>query len=122
LSPLWPSTVAPAADNVWTNSKFGRELLANARALHGKDGNYKFVCNSLIKFQGCHHVSQCKANADDKDDVRIKSKHYGWFHFCPSGSWRNDCSLECTTKFGRDCAVDLSTFVAVYLGDADKDK
>ena len=115
------TTTVTASDDLRANSKFGRALLANARALEGNDGNYDFVGDYSIKFQGCHHVSQWNANADDEDDVRIKTKRLVRFRLCPTGSCQNDRSAGCTTKFG-DYVVDLNTFVAAYLDDADEEK
>jgi hypothetical protein len=114
------SLLAPAATgaaDIHANSQMGRALLAKARTLEGNDINYDFVGDYSIKFQGCHHVSQWNANANDEDDVRIKTKRLVRFRLCPSNSCQNDRAAGCTTKFG-DYVVDLNTFVAAYLDNA----
>jgi len=116
------SLLAPAtAANIKVGSNFGRTLLQNARALDGNDVNYDFISDYSIKFQGCHHVSQWNADADDENDVRILTKRLVRFRLCPTSSCQNDRSAGCTTKFG-DYVVDLNTFVAAYLDNAEDEK
>lgn len=115
------ATATPVGD-VKVGSKVGRTIMQNARSLEGNENmNYDFVADYAIKFQGCHHVSQWNADADDEEDVRIKTKRLVRFRLCPSGSCQNDRSAGCTTKFG-DYVVDLNTFVAAYLESVEEDK
>jgi len=96
-------------------SSVGRMILENSRSLEGnQNNNYEFLEEYSIKFQGCHHVSQWNADADDEDDVRIKTKRLVRFRLCPTNYCQNDNTSGCTSKFG-DYVVDLNTFVAAYL-------
>jgi hypothetical protein len=109
------------ARDISASSPLGRDLLSKARSLEGNDGNYDFIGDYSIKFQGCHHVSQWNANANGEDEVRIKTKRLVRFRLCPSSSCQNDKSAGCTTKFG-DYVVDLNTFVSAYLDNLGNEK
>jgi hypothetical protein len=114
---------AASSNNIKATSTVGRAILQNARSLEGQANeiNMDFVADYSIKFQGCHHVSQWNANADDEDDVRIKTKRLVRFRLCPTSSCQNDKTAGCTTKFG-DYVVDLNTFVAAYLQNVEEEK
>jgi hypothetical protein len=118
-----PLVVVDATEtNIKASSTLGRTILQNARSLEGKNEiNMDFVADYSIKFQGCHHVSQWNADADDEDDVRIKTKRLVRFRLCPTTSCQNDRTAGCTTKFG-DYVVDLNTFVAAYLNNVEEEK
>ena len=108
--------------DIKVGSNLGQKIMQNARRLENNNNmNYDFVVNYSIKFQGCHHVSQWNANADDEDDVRIKTKRLVRFRLCPSDSCKNDRASGCTSKYG-DYVVDLNTFTAAYLEAIVEDK
>jgi len=113
-----------AQRDVKVNSSLGRLIMENARSLEGNQNqNYEFLENYSIKFQGCHHVSQWNADADDEDedDVRIKTKRLVRFRLCLSNYCQNDNTSGCTSKFG-DYVVDLNTFVAAYMQDVQENQ
>jgi hypothetical protein len=105
-------------------SQLGQHLLQHARRVNEEEGearslnenevDYSFVADYSIKFQGCHHVQQWNADADEEDDVRVKTKRLVRFRLCESDSCSNTNSAGCTSKFG-DYVVDMNTFVAAYL-------
>ena len=105
----------PVQGDIKVGSTLGRKIMQNARSLeNNRDMNFDFVINYSIKFQGCHHVSQWNADADDEDDVRIKTKRLVRFRLCPTDSCTNSRSAGCNSKFG-DYVVDLNTFTSSYL-------
>jgi hypothetical protein len=74
-----------------------------------------FLTKYSVKFQGCHHVQQWNHlyDAEDEQDVRIKTKRLVRFRLCPS----DDCDAStsgCTSKYG-DYVVDMETFLATFL-------
>lgn len=87
---------------------------ADQRALNNNDDGYSFVADYSIKFQGCHHVQQWNENADNEEDVRVKTKRLVRFRLCETDSCSNSNSAGCTSKFG-DYVVDMNTFVSSYL-------
>jgi hypothetical protein len=106
-----------AAASLSVQSAAGRSILQNARSLNNnQDVNFDFIADYSIKFQGCHHVSQWNSDANEENDVRIKTKRLVRFRLCPSNSCQSERSAGCTTKFG-DYVVDLNTFVAAYLNN-----
>ncbi|KAL7579871.1 hypothetical protein ACA910_004882 [Epithemia clementina (nom. ined.)] len=102
-----------------TDSQAGRSLLSRSRRLNG-NGDYAFVGQYSIKFQGCHHVQQWNSNMDqdnnndNEDQVRIMTKRLARYRLCPIDSCNNDRSSGCSSKFG-DYIVDMNTFVSAYL-------
>mmetsp|Transcript_34273 Transcript_34273/g.39017 ORF Transcript_34273/g.39017 Transcript_34273/m.39017 type:complete len:367 (-) Transcript_34273:227-1327(-) len=107
--------IVNAGKGITVGSTLGRTIMQNSRSLEGnQNNNYEFLEEYSIKFQGCHHVSQWNADADDEDDVRIKTKRLVRFRLCPTNNCQNDATSGCTSKFG-DYVVDLNTFVAAYL-------
>jgi hypothetical protein len=101
------------------NSDMGRHLLSQARReADNNEYNYNnmdlsFLVGYSVKFQGCHHVQQWNKDADEEDDVRIKTKRLVRFRLCPV----TDCDADttgCTSKYG-DYVVDMNTFVDSYL-------
>eukprot|EP00522_Entomoneis_paludosa_P005247 CAMPEP_0172465108 /NCGR_PEP_ID=MMETSP1065-20121228/52478_1 /TAXON_ID=265537 /ORGANISM="Amphiprora paludosa, Strain CCMP125" /LENGTH=367 /DNA_ID=CAMNT_0013221537 /DNA_START=44 /DNA_END=1147 /DNA_ORIENTATION=+ len=125
LSPLVLSFLtATTAAALSTTSRAGQALLSQARRLdNGEDGDYDFVGDYSIKFQGCHHVQQWNSNADedgDEDQVRIMTKRLVRFRLCPMDSCNSEKSTGCSSKYG-DYIVDMNTFVSYYMeGMADE--
>ena len=78
-----------------------------------EEGDYDFVTDYQMKFQGCHHVQQWNDQVDDENDVRIATKRLARFRLCPSDS---TCSKSrgCDSKYG-DYIVDLGTFLEAYM-------
>jgi len=108
---------------IGADTKLGRQLLSQARLEEGGDpefarrlenGDYSFLASYSLKFQGCHHVQQWNDEADEEDEVRIRTKRLARFRMCPSDSCNSDKSVGCTAKFG-DYVVDLNTFVTSYF-------
>jgi hypothetical protein len=117
-----PAFVSQNDGSIRVGSSLGQSLLSQARALDGDgDVDYSFLADYSIKFQGCHHVSQWNADAEDEDDVRIKTKRLVRFRLCPSDSCSSSKSTGCTSKYG-DYVVDMNTFVASYLEAIQNDK
>ena len=85
------------------------------------DGDFDFVGDYSVKFQGCHHVQQWNDYADEDDDVKIKTKRLARFRLCPSDQCNNDRSSGCTSKFG-DYIVDMNTFVYNYMTELEEQK
>ena len=108
------------ADALSTTSRAGRALMSVARRLSNGNGDYGFVGQYSIKFQGCHHVQQWNSNVDqdgdgeDEDKVRIMTKRLVRFRLCPIDSCNSDRTSGCSSKFG-DYIVDMNTFVSNYM-------
>jgi hypothetical protein len=113
-------TASAAGKDILVNSKRGKSILDQARRLDDGD-DYAFVGDYSIKFQGCHHVQQWNEDADDEDDVRIKTKRLARFRLCPVDQCSDSKSAGCTSKYG-DYVVDMNTFVASYLAGAEEEK
>ena len=115
---------ASAAVEFRADSKIGRQLLSQAklegsdeafqRQLANNDGDNSFLQYYALKFQGCHHVQQWNDEADEEDEVRIRTKRLARFRLCPADQCNSDKSVGCTSKFG-DYVVDLNTFVSSYF-------
>mmetsp|Transcript_21258 Transcript_21258/g.27448 ORF Transcript_21258/g.27448 Transcript_21258/m.27448 type:complete len:371 (-) Transcript_21258:133-1245(-) len=112
----------PSIADLSTNSPAGRALLSQARRVaDGENGDYTFVGDYSIKFQGCHHVQQWNSDTenddggDNEDQVRIMTKRLVRFRLCPMDSCNSDRSSGCSSKYG-DYIVDMSTFVSYYMG------
>mmetsp|Transcript_26041 Transcript_26041/g.71732 ORF Transcript_26041/g.71732 Transcript_26041/m.71732 type:complete len:373 (+) Transcript_26041:46-1164(+) len=120
---VWSLMAATSTSALSTNSRAGRALMSEARRVenNGEDGDYDFVGEYSIKFQGCHHVQQWNSNLDqdggdnDEDQVRIMTKRLVRFRLCPIDSCNSDKSSGCSSKYG-DYIVDMSTFVQSYMG------
>lgn len=111
------ATATSAAVDIRIDSRAGQRILENARALENNNGDnadYSFLSGYAIKFQGCHHVQQWNDQADEEDEVRIRTKRLARFRLCPSDQCSDDKSIGCNSKFG-DYVVDMNTFVASYL-------
>jgi hypothetical protein len=104
-----------------SSSAFGADILQHAIRKLDDAGDFDFVGDYSIKFQGCHHVQQWNDYADDDNDVRIKTKRLARFRLCPSDQCSNDKSTGCTSKFG-DYIVDMNTFVYNYLQELEEQK
>lgn len=98
-----------------SNSALGQKVLANARQLEANDAevDYSWVTNYSIKFQGCHHVKQWNAEADEGADVRIATKRLIRFRLCPSSSCDSESSGGCSSGYG-DYVVDMETYLMAY--------
>lgn len=126
------SLITGGAAALSTNSKAGQALLSQARRLADEGGDFSFVGDYSIKFQGCHHVQQWNSDADEEangngnnndngeDQVRIMTKRLVRFRLCPMDSCNSERSSGCSSKYG-DYIVDMNTFVSYYMqGMADE--
>mmetsp|Transcript_898 Transcript_898/g.966 ORF Transcript_898/g.966 Transcript_898/m.966 type:complete len:412 (+) Transcript_898:79-1314(+) len=106
------------AESISGNS---REL-DNAYYSGGGNGS---ISKYSIQFQGCHHIQQWNADADD-EDVRLQTKRLARFRLVPYekcdvvSPWANAKVIrDASNIFGKvdygEYIVDLNTFVAYYL-------
>lgn len=121
-------TAEARGSSLSTTSAAGRHLMENAERVldENQNGDFEFIMDYSIKFQGCHHVQQWNENAnqdgdENEDDVKIMTKRLARFRLCPSDSCSNERSAGCSTKFG-DYIVDMDTFVEAYLAAMEDEK
>lgn len=114
------------------DSKAGMSLLSKSRVLEeqqqqaeeGDDQNQAYYYNNdmtwmqgySIKFLGCHHVAHWNSDADENDEVKIKTERQVRFRLCPSSSCNSNSAIGCNSNFG-DYVVDMATFLDSYLGN-----
>lgn len=97
--------------DVTADSKLGNKILSNARRLdENEEADYSWVSGYSLKYQGCFHVSQWNAEAQDEEDVRIMTKRLVRFRLCPASS----CSSGCDSGYG-DYIIDMNTYVNAYI-------
>uniref|UniRef100_A0A7S2UPK0 Uncharacterized protein n=1 Tax=Attheya septentrionalis TaxID=420275 RepID=A0A7S2UPK0_9STRA len=108
--------ISPKAD-IKADSKMGQNLLSKARRLE-ENGNgeidYTWVAGYSLKFQGCHHISQWNADADEEEDVKIATERLVRFRMCPTGSCNDNNAYGCKSGYG-DYIVDMATYLDAYL-------
>lgn len=92
------------------DSVLGNRILSKARRLDEDEADFSWVSGYSLKFQGCFHVSQWNAEAQDEEDVRIMTKRLIRFRLCPASS----CSAGCDSGYG-DYIIDMNTYVNAYL-------
>lgn len=99
-----------------TNSDLGKAVLQSARRLDNDDDgvDYSWMSNYSLKFQGCHFIKQWNENADDEDQVRIKTSKIARFRLCPSGHCSKRNRNGCAKGFG-EYVVGLDTYVTAYV-------
>jgi hypothetical protein len=104
----------PTDGSIKADSLLGSKLLSKARNLE-QDGaeEFSWVAGYSLKFQGCHHVKQWNADADDANDVKIATKRLVRFRLCPSDSCSAQKAGGCTGGYG-DYVVDMNTYVDAY--------
>jgi len=96
------------------DSKFGGKLLSKARRLdEDEEIDYTWVTGMSLKFQGCFHVSQWNAEADDEEDVRIMTKRLVRFRLCPTDYCSADEASGCDSGYG-DYIIDMNEYVQSY--------
>jgi hypothetical protein len=98
---------------VKANSKFGRNLLSQARRLDDSNSSAvvfsdTWLAGYSIVFYGCHHISQWNDEADSEEDARIATKRLVQFRLCPSDSCSG--SKGCTTNYG-SYVVDMAAYL-----------
>jgi hypothetical protein len=107
---------AASAAEISTTSKIGQTLMSKARRVeqNGDDGDQSWMANYSMKFQGCKHVSQWNADAEDAEDVRIESMRLAIFKLCPTDSCSASNSRGCNNGYG-EYVVDMDEFLPAYL-------
>ena len=106
----------PLPNEISATSDLGRSLLSHARRLENDDDavDYTWVANYSLKFQGCRHHTSLNLEADDNNDVRIKTTHLAHFRLCPSNSCSSWLGGGCNSNYG-DYVVDLETFAKTFV-------
>lgn len=104
-----PSEVPAASD-------LGRSLLSQSRRLDGEEDEESFtwIAGYSLKFQGCRHHAEMNFDADDDEEVKVKTIKLAHFKLCPSGSCSKKKAAGCTSNYG-DYVVDLATFAKTYV-------
>lgn len=116
-------------DAVKADSDLGLNLLSQARRVeeegeggeeNGDNNNNNnngvdvtWVAGYSLKFQGCHHIKQWNADADENEDVRIETKRLVRFRLCPTSSCNARNAAGCKSGYG-DYIVDMETFLEAY--------
>lgn len=102
-------------DNLSVKSPIGQSILQNARRLENEvEGDFSWVADYSIKFQGCHHITQWNAEADGQDDVRIATKRLIRFRLCPTDYCNSGSSSGCDSGYG-DYIIDMGTYLMAYM-------
>jgi hypothetical protein len=115
--PIFGNTKSHQVKDMKANSKLGQSLLSKARKLEqAEDGEVDFtwVADFSIKFQGCHHVSQWNADADEEEDVKISTKRLIRFRLCPANSCSATNAGGCSSGYG-DYIIDMNTYLDSYF-------
>ena len=110
--------------DITSDSDLGRTILASARRLNdngnnngnnnNNNNNYYWMANYSLKFQGCHNIKAWNYDADDDDEVRIKTSRLARFRLCPSKHCSKGGSTGCKKGYG-DYVVDIDTYVSAYV-------
>lgn len=105
-----------ATPSLDSKSPLGKSLISNARRLENADEevDFSWVSDYSIKFQGCHHVKQWNAEADDGEDVRIATKRLIRFRLCPTDTCDGESAGGCSSGYG-DYIVDMDTYLEAYV-------
>lgn len=112
-------TVAVSND-IKADSDLGMNLLSKARRLEQQEEQQEaeeevsWVAGYSLKFQGCHHIQEWNADADDNNDVRIATRRLVRFRLCPSSSCSASKAAGCGSGYG-DYVIDMGTFVQAYV-------
>jgi len=110
-------TARVEVSEVKADSKFGIDLLSKSRRVEGNADaavDTTWVAGYALKFQGCHHISQWNAEADEAEDVKIESVRLARFRLCPIDTCSSSSVKGCGSGYG-DYIVDMDTFLASYL-------
>jgi len=97
-------------------SKMGKHILSQARRVEEGyyEEDYLFLADFSLKFQGCHHITQWNAEADDEEDVRIMSKRLVRFRLCPANTCTASNAGGCDSGYG-DYIIDMNIFIAAWM-------
>jgi len=109
---------------VRADSKFGMDLLSKSRRVEDNGENAEedmsWVTGYSLKFQGCHHIAQWNADAeDDAEAVRIETRRLARFRLCPVSSCSADLAQGCKNSYG-DYIVDMDTFLQTYMANKEE--
>jgi len=102
------------------NSKTGMNLLSKSRRLDEGDDqqvDMTWVQGYEIKYQGCHHVAQWNAEAEENDNeevVRIETSRLIRFRMCPVGLCSSVTGSGCSSGYG-DYIVDMNVYMNAFL-------
>jgi hypothetical protein len=114
------SQMVQKLDSLSVDSTLGAKLMGKARRLENDDEvDFSWVADFSIKFQGCHHVSQWNADADEDNDVKIQTTRLVRFRLCPTESCSTASGGGCTSGYG-DYIIDMNTFLESYYDAADE--
>lgn len=124
-----PSSTSTVPAEIDIHSEVGQRLLSSARRLdyyYGDDDNdgddqsyyyeeddYYWLADFSLKFQGCQAIKQWNEDAEDYNDVRIKTKNLARFRLCPSNKCSRRNGYGCTKGYG-DYVVGVDTYVQAY--------
>lgn len=105
--------------SVRADSKFGMDLLSKSRRVEDaeadedaeQDGTW--IAGFALKFQGCHHITQWNAQAEDDEDVRIETRRLARFRLCPVSSCNDNSGFGCRSGYG-DYIVDMDDFLQSF--------
>lgn len=76
--------------------------------------DYSWLPAYSMKVNGCSHITTWNGDADEDNDVKLKTKRLLRFRLCPSEDCNDDSSFGCSDNYG-DYIVDLDIFLANYL-------
>jgi hypothetical protein len=103
-------------NDIKVDSELGMKIMAHAR--RDKEDQYQvdisWASGFSIKFQGCHHISQWNADANEADDVRIETKRLVRFRLCPTELCTTTSAGGCKSGYG-DYIIDMNTFLGYYI-------
>ncbi|KAL3802487.1 hypothetical protein HJC23_012506 [Cyclotella cryptica] len=109
--PVFPSSIT-------ASSELGRSLLSLARRINNDDNNngvdYTWITNYSLKFQGCHSHTALNLEADNENDVIIKTVKLAHFRLCPTNSCQTWLGGGCSSNYA-DYVIDLETFAKSYI-------
>jgi len=101
--------------DIAASSGLGQKIMSKARRLdEDEEADFTWVADYSLKFQGCFHMSQWNAEAEDEEDVRIMTKRLVRFRLCPSDVCSSSSTGGCSSGYG-DYIVDLDEFVNSYM-------
>eukprot|EP00522_Entomoneis_paludosa_P009469 CAMPEP_0172441570 /NCGR_PEP_ID=MMETSP1065-20121228/2115_1 /TAXON_ID=265537 /ORGANISM="Amphiprora paludosa, Strain CCMP125" /LENGTH=384 /DNA_ID=CAMNT_0013191021 /DNA_START=55 /DNA_END=1209 /DNA_ORIENTATION=- len=117
------AVASTAAAKGLSGTKRVSKLLESARRLNQEEEeqDMSWAVDFSVKYQGCHHIKQWNAEANEQEDVRIATKRLVRFRMCPSDQCSASAAGGCQSGFG-DYIVDMDTFLNMYWEAKEQDK